>query len=298
MDDPDRSTAADDEAEEADDGDHPRPATADGDLGPASDRTRDRTSDEVDDRQATGGDDRQAPGGDDRRPVPSDDRRQPAAADRQAPAADGRRAPAAADQRTTTADGWVGLLRRVDLRRWFGPHLLLAVALFGLAAVAGWAVARPFAPVPGPETTLDLSLLPDRFTVGTIFLHNLRVAVITALGVVTLGLASAAALLLNGFLVGFVYAAAAAVLSAPVALALILPHAVFELPAFWIVAAAAFRVNHRGLRYLLGADDTVLTRQELVELGVVFGLAVALLAVAAWVEVTVTPGFGRFVSGG
>lgn len=220
---------------------------------------------------------------------PVSDRTRGRSADRTG-GADDRQATAAADR--------AGHLRRVDLRRWFGPHLGLAVGLFGLAAVAGWAVARPFAPVPGPETTLDLSLLPDRFTVGTIFFHNLGVAVITALGVITLGLASAAALLLNGFLVGFVYAAAAAVLSAPVALALILPHAVFELPAFWIVAAAAFRVNHRGLRYLLGADDTVLTRQELVELGVVFGLAVALLAVAAWVEVTVTPGFGRFVSGG
>jgi len=219
--------------------------------------------------------------------------------------ADWRSAEAGEESAGGGDDGGPGLrgrFARADWRRWLGGHLLLAVALFFAAAVAGWELLDAFtleqlqalAEEFGAGTGTGGDFLPE-LTTATIFLNNARVAFIAALGAVTGGLTSAFVLLLNGFIVGAVVNAGAKATSVVGVLALIVPHGVLELPAFWVVSAVGFRVTHRFGRYLWGADDRPLTRQEAFEAAVVFVAMVALLLVAAAVEVHLTPRVGEAV---
>ncbi|PSP79702.1 hypothetical protein BRC81_04160 [Halobacteriales archaeon QS_1_68_20] len=186
-------------------------------------------------------------------------------------------------------------VRRARFRRWFGVHFALAVALFVLGALGGYAVAEPglFRSTVGVGSE---SVFPERITTWTVFLNNVVAVGVTGLGLVSLGLVAAFSVTLNGFVVGLVLGLRAPDVSTTTALALILPHGVIELTAFFLVAAITFRVNHRLARYLAGYDETALTRQELFEAGVLFVAAVAMIAVAAWIEVNVTPVVGEFAT--
>jgi stage II sporulation protein M len=191
-----------------------------------------------------------------------------------------------------------GRFARANYRRWLGGYLLVAVVLFFVAAAAGWellsafsveqlqALGEEFGPAGGTD------FLP-KLTTMTIFLNNARVAFIAALGAVTGGITSVFVLLLNGFIVGAVVNAGAKATSLPMVLALIVPHGVLELPAFWVVSAVSFRVTHRFGRYAWGADERPLTRQEVFEAVVIFVAMVAVLLVAAAIEVHVTPAIGE-----
>lgn len=180
-------------------------------------------------------------------------------------------------------------------RRWFGRYFLLATGLFALGALGGYAVADPalLAAFAGPGGE---SMLPERITTWTIFLNNVVAVGVTALGLVTLGFAAAFSVAFNGFVLGLVVGLATTSLAATTTLALIVPHGVFELTAFFLVAAVTFRVNHRLARYVAGHDETILTRQELFEILVLFAVAVVLIALAAWIEVNVTPAVGDWVA--
>lgn len=200
--------------------------------------------------------------------------------------------------------GRSGLRRRfarARFRRWFGIHFALAVALFGLAGVAGY-LAADLVSIGGLSELREASqlpaepLLPSRITVGTILLNNLVAMAVTALGIVTLGLVAALSVAVNGFFLGLVFGLAAPVLSPATALALVLPHGVIELTAFFLVAAISFRVTHRLARYLAGYDERILTRQELFEIAVLLVAAAGLIAVAAVIEVHVTPAVGDLVA--
>lgn len=67
------------------------------------------------------------------------------------------------------------------------------------------------------------------------------------------------------------------VLGAVVGALLILPHGVLELGAFFLVAGLGFRVTHRLINYLRRKDETLITGQEIFEIGV-------LLVVTGWVS--------------
>lgn len=209
-----------------------------------------------------------------------------------------------ADRDGTGSD--VGLLARVRrlaaaarFRRWFRLHLALAVALFVLGMVPGLLLgaALPVAGGPGAGAVPASPVLPAEFTVEAIFLNNVLAVVVNAAGVVTLGVLSALSLLVNGFIVGLVLALAGEAIGWGLAVALVVPHGVLELPAFFATSAVAFRINHRVVRWLLGRDGKPLTRVELFEVGVLAATVVLLLAVAAWIEVHVTADLGRHVVG-
>ncbi|MEF8830539.1 MAG: stage II sporulation protein M [Halobacteriales archaeon] len=182
-------------------------------------------------------------------------------------------------------------------RRWFRLHLALAVALFVLGLAPGLLLGAALPPADGAGVgTLPASpVLPGEFTTEAIFLNNILAMTVNAAGVVTLGVLSALSLLVNGFIVGLVLALAGETIGWGVAVALVAPHGVLELPAFFATSAVAFRINHRAVRWLLGRDGEPLTRVELFEVGVIAATVVLLLVVAAWIEVHVTADFGRYV---
>lgn len=183
-------------------------------------------------------------------------------------------------------------------RRWFGRYFLAALVVFALGAAAGAAVLAVTDLSGLQDVTAGLDpVFPDEITFGFVALNNLRVLAIMTLGFVSFGAIAGAVLLLNGLLVGLVVAGAAANGGLLEAVALIAPHGVFELGAFFLVGGMTFRVTHRLVNYLRGVDDVAITRQELFEIAVLLVVAAVAIVVAAWIEVELTRSIARAVVG-
>jgi len=188
--------------------------------------------------------------------------------------------------------------RQANYRRWFGWHLGAALALFFASAYAGYAVIGAF-PVdqlsqlaPGNSPLADVE-----FTFPSITFNNLRALLLMFLGSITAGLLSVFGLFVNGLLVGAVVAIVIEQTSWAVILAALMPHGVIELSAFFVAAAIGLRIPHRIARYLLGYDEQPLTKVEAFELVVIGVVLAAMIVVAAWIEVNVTPDVVRWVGG-
>lgn len=183
-------------------------------------------------------------------------------------------------------------------RRWFGRYFLLAAFVFALGGVLGAVtiLATDLRGLQDLTAGMD-SLFPAEITFQVLLWNNLRVLAILACGVVSFGVLSGVVLLFNGFVVGVVVAGAAGEGALVEAVALIAPHAPFELGAFFLVGGVAFRTSHRLLGSLRGVDDTAVTRQELFEIAVLLLVAVVAIGVAAWIEANLTESVARAVVG-
>ncbi len=191
----------------------------------------------------------------------------------------------------------------VRFRRWFGWHLVAALAVFFASAFAAYALVGTIpieqlealledaqAGLPSDNPLPELSFVP-------LLVNNLRALLFIALGAVTGGLLSLFGLVVNGALVGAVVSFAVRQTSWAVVLAALLPHGILELSAFFVAASIGLRIPHRVVRYLLGWDETPLSRVELFELGVLAVVLVLMIVVAAWIEVNVTLDVVEWVAG-
>lgn len=185
---------------------------------------------------------------------------------------------------------------RAVARRWLGGYLLAAVGVFAAGVGLGWVLIAGVQPSALAGFEAGPSLFPSRITVRTLLVNNLLALGVVFAGVVTFGATAAASLLFNGLLLGFLLGAADGP-SLAAALALVLPHGVLELPAFWIAGAVAFRVSHRLVGYLRGRSETVLPRGERVEAGLLAALCVGLIVVAAVIEARFTVGIAEALLG-
>lgn len=176
---------------------------------------------------------------------------------------------------------------RAVARRWLGGYLAVSVALFGAGVGLGWVLIAGVQPSALAGFAGGSSLFPSRITVWTLLVNNLLALGVVLAGVVTFGVTAAASLLFNGLLLGFLLGAPGGP-SLGTSLALILPHGVLELPAFWIAGAVAFRTSHRLVRYLRGQDDEILTTAERYEAVLLTVVAVGLIGVAAVIEARFT----------
>lgn len=183
---------------------------------------------------------------------------------------------------------------------WLHPFALVAAATFlagALAGAAAMATTSPAALSGLPGASGDPNLFPDRLTTWTVFSNNVVALAVLATGAVTFGATTFLGLFLNGLLVGILVFAGAGESTLAWTLALLLPHGVLELGAFVVVGGAAYRVAWRVVAYLRGRRERALTRAEAVEAVVLLAVAVLGLAVAAWVEVQLTPEVARAVVG-
>lgn len=188
--------------------------------------------------------------------------------------------------------------RRARFRRWFGRYFLAAALVFAFGAALG-IVAVAVTDLSSLEEFFAgmESPFPDRITFWTVLTNNLLALGVTALGLVSFGLLAALSLLFNGLLLGVVVAIGAGEGSLLAMAALILPHGVLELAAFFLVAGLSFRVTHRFVDYLRGVDETPITRQELFEIAVLIVAAALAIAVAAWIEAELTLRIARALVG-
>lgn len=187
---------------------------------------------------------------------------------------------------------------RAEFDRWFGRYFLLAALVFAVGTalgVAAFSVTDLTSLAEGVEG-LD-PVFPEQITFGFVAMNNLRVLAILVLGFVSFGAISGLVLLFNGFVVGLVVGSAASDGQLVEAIALIVPHGVFELGAFFLVGGMTFRLTHRLLNYLRGVDDSVVTRQELFEIVLLVALSAGAIVIAAWIETNLTEAVARAVLG-
>lgn len=185
---------------------------------------------------------------------------------------------------------------RAIARRWLGGYLAAAVAVFALGTGLGWLLIGGVSLSALAEFGTEASLFPSRITVRTILVNNLLALTVVLSGVVTFAVTTAVSLLFNGLLIGF-FLGAAAPATLPETLALILPHGILELPAFWIAGAVAFRVTHSLVRYLRGDADEILPPSERYEAVLLALLAIGLIVIAAVIEARFTVEIAEWLTG-
>jgi stage II sporulation protein M len=184
------------------------------------------------------------------------------------------------DVRTGTAAGIAD--------RWLHPYVAVGALLLVVGALVGFAVGT-FVPADVLTGAAgDSGFLPAEITFTYILGNNLVAVTVMLLGAVSVGTLTVFALLLNGFVVGFVVELALREASALEVVLLIAPHGVLEIPAILLVAAIGLRFGHRTYRYLRGREKRLLTSREIKEAGVLYLAAVVLIVVAAWIEANYT----------
>ncbi|WP_436906848.1 stage II sporulation protein M [Halosimplex marinum] len=156
--------------------------------------------------------------------------------------------------------------------------LAASAAVFCVGLLVGAVLARTAASIPLPSV--------DGRSAWFFLARNATVAVVMYVGSLTFGAVTAVTLAYNGFVVGYAVAGSERVARSVL---LVAPHGVFELPAFVLAGAAGLQLPAEVVRYLTGAQPTLLRRSAVVRSGRRFLLALGLLVVAAWVEAALTP---------
>ncbi|QSG13629.1 stage II sporulation protein M [Halapricum desulfuricans] len=128
-----------------------------------------------------------------------------------------------------------------------------------------------------------------QFTFLHILGNNAVVVGVSAAGGLALGVPTLVNTLFNGFVMGVLGGVVATAASPDVALAAVLPHVIVEVPAFLLAAAAGFKLPRALGSYLVGNTEYILDRRTVRDSAVVAVTAVALVVVAAVVEVVITP---------
>ena len=204
------------------------------------------------------------------------------------------------DDRTTRAGASVGGLRAavvdlrdgvrrgvVELRRFLATHPgLFAVSL--LTFVVGAGIGRLLGPSAPEPVTGDPTTVFGNFPLGTainLTANNWLVAIGGGFAGVALGVPTIANLLFNGLLVGTVSGLVDSVAFA----ALVLPHAVVEVPALAVGGALGLQFGREGYRVAVGRSTAAEFAEELRRgLLVLIGLLPVFL-IAGLVEAFVTP---------
>lgn len=163
-------------------------------------------------------------------------------------------------------------------------YLVVSSGLFALGFVAGVTLSLPDLLVPESwEPTLTSSAT-------SIALHNLVVLALVLLGALLAGSTTFLLLSYNGLVAGVIVQGALSAGAGPLDMILLVaPHGVFEIPAFCLAGAVAFKVPHDFLRYVRSRKEYFLDREEVGQMYVLVGVAVALVLVGAVVEAVVTP---------
>lgn len=185
-------------------------------------------------------------------------------------------------------DGWRTSLSSLWTFTRRTPGLIaLSLALFGLGTVGGYYAVGGFA----LETSLpeDPGAAFGSFPIGTFALiaaNNWLVAVGQSYAGLAFGVPTAVNLLFNGALVGLISGLSGDLL---LVAALVVPHALIEVPALAISGALGFHLARVGWRRFRGrSDDAALASELRLAFWVLVGLAVVFV-IAAFVEAFLTP---------
>jgi len=125
-----------------------------------------------------------------------------------------------------------------------------------------------------------------------IFVNNIFAVFLMVEGGLLAGIVPAAALLVNGALMGVIFGLGARLSPAGVSplmlLLSVVPHGIFELPALWFGGAWGMRLGLRWLHNDAAGQRRLVLQRSAVEAAQVFMLAGVLLLIAAFVEGNLT----------
>jgi len=190
-----------------------------------------------------------------------------------------------------------GQYARAVASRWVRGYVPAAAVLFGASIAVGFLLGTQ---VPASFLQGEAGgspFFPDEITFVTILVNNLVAITVALLGAVSIGLFSGFVLVLNGVIVGAVVQIALREVSALTVFMLIAPHGIIEIPAILLVAAIGFRFGHRTYRYVRGQSGELVTGRDIKEAAILYGVAVVMIVVAAWIEAEVTLELARQIGG-
>lgn len=169
------------------------------------------------------------------------------------------------------------------------PGLLVAALVYAAGFVVGISM---------PEVTGGAKAMPVRETESFLYFvsHNAPLLLVAAVGAITGGLLTVGMLLFNGALVGAGLAGAEGAGALSGALAAVLPHASFEVPAILLAATVGLAPVSVVARLALGR--VVYVRAEVRDAVLLLGASLALVVLGAVVETWVTPLAIHWTTGG
>ncbi|TMT77916.1 stage II sporulation protein M [Haloterrigena sp. H1] len=188
--------------------------------------------------------------------------------------------------RAALADAWDEHSRYVG----FAAGLFAVGIVVGIALmIAGYNLLEIIQEVVGEPLFPDISDRSRLELAQFLLVNNSRAFLLSILGVLTLGLLTAWAMVFNGIIVGNVGAFIAGSVGVGYILVGLLPHGIFELPALFIAAGVGFRLLYRVGQRIRGSRSSIITKRYLYRTGLLVLAGWLLLVVAAVVEAFVTP---------
>jgi len=188
-----------------------------------------------------------------------------------------------------------------SLRSLLGTTAIVTILLFLVSLIAGW-----IGTLHNPAIGNDLLSLFQKEIAGQIAVdhpvdmclkicaNNLEACILLFLGGATFGILTLLILGLNGFVIGAVTEIVGKGHSALFIVAAILPHGIFEIPAFLIAATLGFCMTQSLVAEWYGAADTASDALMLARYFLLYVLP--LIVVAAVVEAFITPAVIQLVA--
>jgi stage II sporulation protein M len=180
-------------------------------------------------------------------------------------------------------------------------NLGLTIFLFALSLSAGVLIAAANPDI--GQQFLDMfrqaimgELMTDEplLLAGNLFLNNLQACVLLFLGGATFGLVTVFVIGTNGLVIGAILQLVTGEKGLPYVLAAIVPHGIFEIPAFIIAGALGLTLAGGMWNELKGEGDAASTGLTVGKYFLTF--VIPLVAVAALVEAFITPYILQFVA--
>lgn len=182
-----------------------------------------------------------------------------------------------------------------------GKAVVLTILLFIIAMCVGW-IGTAHNPAIGDNLIkLFEKEVAGQITVGDpvdmcakLFVNNLEACILLFLGGASFGLLTLFIMGLNGIVIGAVTEIVSQGHSAIFIAAALLPHGIFEIPAFIIAGALGFLLAQSLIAEWYGAADTAADAGRFARLFLLYVLP--LIAVAALVEAFITPAVIQLVA--
>ncbi|MGA2162700.1 MAG: stage II sporulation protein M [Methanoregula sp.] len=182
-----------------------------------------------------------------------------------------------------------------------GNSIIITMLLFIVAMLVGW-IGTAHNPTVGNELLMMFQKeIAGQITIGNpadmcvkLFANNLEACILLFLGGASFGILTIFILSLNGIVIGAVTEIISHGHSAIFIAAAILPHGIFEIPAFIIAAALGFLMAQSLIIEWYGAADTAAEAGHFARLFLLYVLP--LITVAALVEAFITPAVIQLVA--
>ena len=183
----------------------------------------------------------------------------------------------------------------------FKNAIIITVTLFTAATVVGWigtahtpAIGEQLLSLFEKEVAGQLTITNPLDTCAKLLANNLEACILLFLGGMSFGLVTLFILSLNGIVIGAVTEIVSHGHSALFIAAALLPHGIFEIPAFIIAASLGFCMTQSLVGEWYGAGDTTADARRYAKIFLCYVLP--LIIVAAIVEAFITPAVIQLVA--